>query len=1095
MPAFELRIPAGTRTGTARFRLTPTDDERIEGPETLSVSGEALSGQPVRPAVLTLVDDDREHVTLSVSPETLGEMAGDTTVTVTATLHGEARPAPVVVGVTVAEDAGNYAVDPASFDVEIPAGATSGTSTFVLTPEDDADDEPDLRVNVTGMTNALPVEAAAVTIRDDDASNAPPAFDRERYVFDLPENRSGRETPVELGTVAASDAEGAELRYVLDGGDRERFRVGRADGSVGYIGEGEDFEADAPRFELTVTALDGEHGAQVAVLVRVVDAPERPEAADDRAETPEDVPKVIGVLANDSDPDGDRLRVASVTAPEHGTATVVSGGVRYAPELNWYGEDRFSYKASDPGGLTSKATVRVTVTPVNDPPEAVDDEAETLEDVPAVVDVLANDSDVDGDPLTVVSVGAATNGATAVVSGGVRYASELNWYGEDRFTYTIADPDGLTSTATVTMTVHPVNDPPEAVGVIPDQSVEEGGAVLELDLTPYFTDVDGDELTYEAASSDETAVTVSVAGSTLTLTPVVTGTATVTVTAADVEGLTAVQVFGVSVGDRLVRGVMTDTLAALARGHLSSARVAIGRRLETGGAGATRLLVAGQHLSLNAWEQVGAGGLEQSHELLFRAATLQHRRSAADLLGTSADPRLRRSGAAGMMGGGLGGPGGGRDRLLQGTDVLLSFGGRGDGAAEAGGGARWTVWGQGDLQSFRGAPAEERGYEGDLRTGYLGVDARLSERWLAGVAVARSGGAGDWRMGASSGNLATELTVLHPYVRWGGRETAVWALAGVGRGTAENVRALNGRRGTSPLGLGLGLVEGRRRLMTTAGGVEVDLRGEASWARLRTGEGDETVDRLDAGVRRVRSGVEVTLPMGGPGGVRVAPFGAISTRHDGGAGQTGVGLEVAGGVRLRGGRLRVEAQGRTLALHSATAYEERGFSVTATVGGGLYEPGLTASLRPRWGAPGYGAETLWQDHLQSWSRGPGRADRGVDGRVGYGLPLSDGRLLTPFGGYGQMGESRRMQVGANLGMLGLFNGDLASPVQVEFAAERYGRPGGPAAHRVSLYGIVNFGARRRPPCETPVPACAGDLSAPARPGAWEPPGHDGTAAH
>ena len=81
------------------------------------------------------------------------------------------------------------------------------------------------------------------------------------------------------------------------------------------------------------------------------------------------------------------------------------------------------------------------MTPVNDPPEAVDDEAETLEDVPMVVDVLANDTDVDGDPLEVVAVGSAGHATTAIADGGVRYASELNWYGTDRFTYTIADPE------------------------------------------------------------------------------------------------------------------------------------------------------------------------------------------------------------------------------------------------------------------------------------------------------------------------------------------------------------------------------------------------------------------------------------------------------------------------------------------------------------------------------------------------------------------------------------------------------------------------------------------------------------------------------
>ena len=141
----------------------------------------------------------------------------------------------------------------------------------------------------------------------------------------------------------------------------------------------------------------------------------------------------------------------------------------------------------------------------------------------------------------------------------------------------------------------------------------------------------------------------------------------------------------------------------------------------------------------------------------------------------------------------------------------------------------------------------------------------------------------------------------------------------------------------------------------------------------------------------------MTVSLDGPGGLRVAPFGAVSTRHDGGAGQTGVGLELAGGVRLTGGRVRVEAQGRMLALHTATDYEERGVSVTASVGGGQHEPGLSASLRRHWGAPGTGAESLWQDQFHSYVQGTDRDAATVDARVGYGLRLPGGRLLTPFG--------------------------------------------------------------------------------------------------
>ena len=143
---FALTIPEDGQTGTARFTLTPEDDALAEEPETLSVTGTTeVTGLTVLPAELTITDDDTatSGVTLSVEPSVVGEDAGATEVTVTATLVGGVRSKAVIVSVTVAEDAEQYAVTPAAFDIEIPPEATSGAGTFTLTPVDDADDESD----------------------------------------------------------------------------------------------------------------------------------------------------------------------------------------------------------------------------------------------------------------------------------------------------------------------------------------------------------------------------------------------------------------------------------------------------------------------------------------------------------------------------------------------------------------------------------------------------------------------------------------------------------------------------------------------------------------------------------------------------------------------------------------------------------------------------------------------------------------------------------------------------------------------------------------------------------------------------------------
>ena len=87
--------------------------------------------------------------------------------------------------------------------------------------------------------------------------------------------------------------------------------------------------------------------------------------------------------------------------------------------------------------------------------------------------------------------------------------------------------------------------------------------------------------------------------------------------------------------------------------------------------------------------------------------------------------------------GSIGGVGGGADPL-RGTEFLLAWGGDDEADEEACSGRRWQLWGQGDVQTFQGAPSTVSGYDGDLRTAYVGVDTWLTDRWLAGVAVARS---------------------------------------------------------------------------------------------------------------------------------------------------------------------------------------------------------------------------------------------------------------------------------------------------------------------------------------------------------------------
>ncbi len=260
----------------------------------------------------------------------------------------------------------------------------------------------------------------------------------------------------------------------------------------------------------TYTVSDGIESATATVTVTVSPVNDAPTATDDTASTEEDMAVLVDVLANDGDIDGDTVAITSVTSVGAGSAVVEGNAIRYTPPADWHGADTFTYTVGD-DELSAAASVMVTVTAVNDAPVAADDVASVAEDGRVTVAVLANDTDPDGDPLTIIGVGAAAHGSVSVVGDTVRYAPAPDYHGADGFTYTVADPDGETSTAAVAVAVSAVNDAPVAGA---DEATTDEDAAVRIDVLANDADVDGDALTVELAAPPSVgAVAVAVDGS------------------------------------------------------------------------------------------------------------------------------------------------------------------------------------------------------------------------------------------------------------------------------------------------------------------------------------------------------------------------------------------------------------------------------------------------------------------------------------------------------------------------------------------------------------------------------------------------------
>ena len=411
--------------------------------------------------------------------------------------------------------------------------------TFTYTPNPDFTGTDQFTYTVTDGNGGT--DTATVTLTVGAAPNSPPDAVNDAFSGNFNQ-------PIEGDLLANdSDPDGDDLTVIGNTDPANGTVTVNPDGTFTYTPN----TGFAGTDQFTYTISDGNGGTDTATVTLTVAPNTAPDAANDSFTGDFNQPIEGDVLANDSDPDGDPLTVIGNTDPLNGTVTVNPDGTfTYTPETGFAGTDQFTYTISDGNGGTDTATVTLTVgEDPNSPPDAVNDAFSGNFNQPIEGDLLANDSDPDGDDLTVIGNTDPANGTVTVNPDGTfTYTPETGFAGNDQFTYTISDGNGGTDTATVTLTVAP-NTAPDAAN---DSFTGDFNQPIEGDVLANDSDPDGDPLTV-ISNTDPLNGTVTVnPDGTFTYTPETgfAGTDQFTYTISDGNGGTDTATVTLTVGER-----------------------------------------------------------------------------------------------------------------------------------------------------------------------------------------------------------------------------------------------------------------------------------------------------------------------------------------------------------------------------------------------------------------------------------------------------------------------------------------------------------------------------------------------------------------
>ncbi len=290
--------------------------------------------------------------------------------------------------------------------------------------------------------------------------------------------------------------------------------IQNADGTITYTPNANYYGSDS----FTYSIIDSDGGVtEKTITLTIVSVNDNPVATIDSISTNEDENVIIDVLAGAGDIDSDIISIKSVTNGSHGTATIVEDEngnqtIQYTPNENYNGTDTITYTISDGNGGETTKTLTVNINSVNDDPIVNDDSASVNEDNSVIINVLENDSDIE-DVLGYSNINIVDQPVFGNIvinnDGTITYTPNENYNGNDYFTYSITDSDGITKEAKVNITVNSINDTP--VAIITKANTTEDNSVT-IDVVNGSYDTDGDNISLVSVTNGTKGTTSIIDG-------------------------------------------------------------------------------------------------------------------------------------------------------------------------------------------------------------------------------------------------------------------------------------------------------------------------------------------------------------------------------------------------------------------------------------------------------------------------------------------------------------------------------------------------------------------------------------------------------